>query len=245
VRAGGPRFAGRSRERQVLYRGGVKALLIHGLSSNSSTWWRVRDALENDGWDVTTPDLRGHGTADRADRYALEDYAGDLPDGPWDLIVGHSLGGAIAVLRATTTRQLVLLDPVLEVKPEDFDAIKADQLAELELTPESIRASKPLWSERDLDLKITAIAQVDPTAVERSFSDNLTWNVLDAARAITVPTLILGADPTVSSLLPITTGEALAAANPMIEYRLVEGAGHSVHRDRPEVVIAALRALPA
>lgn len=223
----------------------MKALLIHGLSSNSSTWWRVRHALEEQGWDVTTPDLRGHGTADRADRYALEDYAGDLPHGPWDLIVGHSLGGAVAVLRATTTRQLVLLDPVLEVRAEDFDEIKADQLAELRLTPESLRASKPLWSERDLDLKITALAQVDPTAVERTFSDNLEWNVLDAARAIAVPTLILGADPAVSSLLPRATAEALVAANPLVEYRLVEGAGHSVHRDRPDVVIAALLSLPA
>ena len=218
----------------------MKALLIHGLSSNSSTWWRVADALKDNGWDVTTPDLRGHGTADRAASYALEDYAGDLPDGPWDLIVGHSLGGAIAVLRAATTKQLVLLDPVLEVQAEDFDAIKADQLAELQLTEESIRASKPLWSEKDLALKITAIAQVDPTAVERTFSDNLRWNVLEAARELDVPTLILGADPSVSSLLPIATAEALVAANPLVEYRLIEGAGHSVHRDRPDVVIAAI-----
>ena len=223
----------------------MKALLIHGLSSNSSTWWRVADALKEQGWDVATPDLRGHGTADRAASYALEDYAGDLPDGPWDLIVGHSLGGAIAVLRAATTRQLVLLDPVLEVRPEDFDQIKAEQLEELALTPENIRASKPLWSEKDLDLKITAVAQVDPAAVERTFSDNRTWNVLEAARALTVPTLILGADPAVSSLLPIATAEALVAANPNVEYRLVEGAGHSVHRDRPDVVIAAIRGLPA
>ena len=218
----------------------MKALLIHGLSSNSSTWWRIADALKDNGWDVTTPDLRGHGTADRAASYALEDYAGDLPDGPWDLIVGHSLGGAIAVLRAATTKQLVLLDPVLEVQAEDFDAIKADQLAELQLTEESIRASKPLWSEKDLALKITAIAQVDPTAVERTFSDNLRWNVLEAARALDVPTLILGADPSVSSLLPIATAEALVAANPLVEYRLIEGAGHSVHRDRPDLVIAAI-----
>jgi pimeloyl-ACP methyl ester carboxylesterase len=223
----------------------MKALLIHGLSSNSSTWWRIRSALEEQGWDVTTPDLRGHGTADRADSYALEDYAGDLPIDDWDLVVGHSLGGAIAVLLAASARRLVLLDPVLEVRPEDFDEIKAEQLAELELTPESIRASKPLWSEKDLDLKITAIRQVDPRAVERTFSDNPEWNVLDAARRLTTPTLLLGGDPAVSALLAVDTAEALVAANPHIEYRMVAGAGHSVHRDRPDLVIEAILALPA
>ena len=219
----------------------MKALLIHGLSSNSSTWWRVRDALENDGWDVVTPDLRGHGTADRAASYALEDYAGDLPHGPFDLIVGHSLGGAIAVLRAATARQLVLLDPVLEVRPDDFDDIKAEQFAELQLTAENIRASKPQWSERDLDLKIAAVQQVDPVAVERTFTDNPTWNVLEVARILTVPTLILGGDPAVYSMLATDTARDLVAANPLVEYRVVEGAGHSVHRDKPAEVISAIR----
>jgi pimeloyl-ACP methyl ester carboxylesterase len=218
----------------------VKALLIHGLSSNSTTWWRVRDALEAQGWDVTTPDLRGHGTADRAANYALAAYAGDLPEGPWDLIVGHSLGGAIAVLLGATARRLVLLDPVLEVRPEDFDEIKAEQLAELQLTPETIRAGKPLWSEKDLELKITAVAQVDPVAVERTFSDNPSWNVLEAARSLATPTLILGGDPAVYTLLSADTAESVVAANPHVEYRVVEGAGHSVHRDRPDVVIAAI-----
>ena len=80
----------------------MKALLIHGLSSNSSTWWRIRAALEADGWEVTAPDLRGHGTSAPAASYRLTDYAADLPTGPWDLIIGHSLGGAIAVLLGAT-----------------------------------------------------------------------------------------------------------------------------------------------
>ncbi len=219
----------------------MKALLVHGLSSNASTWWRVREALEAEGWDVATPDLRGHGLAPRAAEYSLEGYASDLPEGPWDVVVGHSLGGAISVLLGGSTKRLVLLDPVLEVRPEDFDEIKADQLAELQLTPESIRASKPLWSERDLALKIEAVSQADPVAVERTFSDNPTWNVLEQAQQLAVPTLILGGDHAVYSMLATETAEALVAANPLVEYRVVAGTGHSVHRDDPATVIAAIR----
>lgn len=219
----------------------MKALLIHGLSSNSTTWWRVADALKDDGWDVVTPDLRGHGTAPRQQSYALADYASDLPSGPWDLVLGHSLGGAIAVLLGGSTRRLALLDPVLEVRPEEFDDIKQDQLGELLLTEENIRASKPNWSERDLELKVAAVRQVDPAAVLGTFTDNPTWNVLEAARELPVPTLILGGDPAVYTMLAPETAHDLARANPLIEYVVVEGAGHSVHRDRPAETIAMLR----
>ena len=223
------------------YRESVKALLIHGLSSNSTTWWRVAEALTDDGWDVTTPDLRGHGTAPRGDSYSLADYAGDLPTGPWDLVIGHSLGAAIGVLLGHTAKRLVIIDPVLEVRAEDFDEVKAEQLAELELTPENIRAGRPHWSERDLELKIAAVGQVDPTAVERTFSDNPTWDVLDVAKSLTTPTLILSGDPAVYSFVLPETAHDLTAANPLVEYRVMVGTGHSVHRDDPEGVIAAIR----
>ena len=217
-----------------------RALLIHGLSSNSTTWWRVAAALEERGWEVTTPDLRGHGTAPRAESYAIADYASDLPAGPWDLVVGHSLGGAVAVLVAGTASRAVLLDPVLEVAADEFDAVKADQLAELDLTIESIRAAKPHWHPRDHELKIAAVRQADPRAVERTFSDNPGWNVVEAAKAITVPTLILGADHRVYSMLSAATADAVVAANPNVAYRIIDGAGHSPHRDRPEETIAAI-----
>lgn len=228
------------------YRESVKALLIHGLSSNSTTWWRIRAALEEAGWEVTAPDLRGHGTSGPADSYRLEDYAGDLPDGPWDLVIGHSLGGAVAVLRGHTTRRLILLDPVIEVDPAEAAEIRDDQVAELAITLDSIRAAKPHWDARDHELKVEAVRQADPAAPGRSFDDNPTWNVVPQLRAIAVPTLILGGDHAVYSMLATATAESLAAANPLIEYRVVAGAGHSPHRDKPaETIAAVLSFLPA
>lgn len=217
-----------------------RALLIHGLSSNSRTWWRVAAALEAEGWEVATPDLRGHGEAPRRETYSFDDYASDLPAGPWDLIVGHSLGGAVAIVAASNTARLVLLDPVLEVRPDEFQQVKHEQLAELDLSEETIRRAKPLWSELDLEIKIEAMRQADRAAVERTFTDNSPWNVIDRATALSVPTLILGGDPEVSTMLPVETANAVAEANPFVEYRIVRGAGHSVHRDRPAETIAAI-----
>lgn len=220
----------------------MKALLIHGLSSNSSTWWRVADALKEQGWDVTTPDLRGHGTADRAASYALEDYAGDLPDGPWDLIVGHSLGGAIAVLRAATARRLVLLDPVLEVDPDALEAIIADQVAELSLTIESLTAEKPHWHPDDVASKVAAAQRSSVATARGSFDDNPGWNVVVEASTVPVPTLIVSGDPAVYTMLAPETAAAITTANPHVTYVVIEGTGHSPQRDRFEETLAAVDA---
>ena len=224
-----------------------RALLIHGLSSSSQTWWRVAPALEADGWEVVTPDLRGHGSASRADRYTFSDYASDLPAGPWDLVIGHSLGGAVAVVvaGAGATSRLILLDPVLEVAAAEFEAVKADQLAELDLTIEKIRAEKPHWDSHDHELKIAAVGQADRAAIERTFTDNPGWSVVNDAMALTMPTLILGADHRVYSMLSAETANAVVAANPLVSYRVLEGSGHSPHRDLPDETIAAIRAFVA
>ena len=216
----------------------MKALLIHGLSSNHGTWWRLTEALEAAGWEVTAPDLRGHGASAAADRYRFDDYASDLPAGPFDLVVGHSLGGAVAVV-ADRGDRLVLLDPVLEVSHDEWDAVRADQIAELDLTEASLRAAKSHWHKRDIEHKLAAVRAANPLMVGRTFDDNPGWNVVDLAAALTAPTLILSGDPAVYSMLAQSTVDAVMA-NPLVEYRVIEGAGHSPHRDRPEATIAAI-----
>ncbi|MCU1411185.1 MAG: hypothetical protein JWR04_1892 [Rhodoglobus sp.] len=219
---------------QPEYRGA--ALLVHGLSSDSESWWRVAAALEADGWAVATVDLRGHGYGARAESYALTDYARDLDDG-WDLVVGHSLGGAAAVLAAQRphfTKLLVLLDPVLEVPVTEEAAIIADQVAELGFTAESLARDKPHWHERDRAAKLLGVQRVDPAAVTGTFTDTGRWDVTAQARALTVPTLVLMGDPAVYTMLDPALGRELGAV-------VIEGAGHSPHRDRPEETVAAMR----
>ena len=224
--------------------GMTRALLVHGLSSDSSSWWWLREQLESDGWEVTTPDLRGHGTAARPGRYRVADYADDLPDEEWELVVGHSLGGAAAVVAAQRpgfTRRLALLDPVLDVPEEIAAEVLADQLDELSLTPERLAAEKPHWHERDREAKLRGIRNTDPFVVEHTFTDTGRWDVRAEAAALTVPTLLLAGDPAVYSMIETATLDALADANPHVEVTVVPGAGHSPHRDRPEQTIAALR----
>jgi pimeloyl-ACP methyl ester carboxylesterase len=209
---------------------------VHGLSSDSDSWWRIAEALAAAGWRVTAVDLRGHGSAPRAERYALSDYAGDL-FGEWDLVVGHSLGAAASVIAAQRpgfARMLVLLDPVLEVPAEQRSAIIADQVAELDYTAEAIARDKPHWHERDRAAELAGVRRVDPAAVTASFTDTGRWDVTAEARALAIPTLILSGDPAVYTMLDPGLARDLGAV-------VVEGAGHSPHRDRPDATLEALR----
>jgi pimeloyl-ACP methyl ester carboxylesterase len=58
---------------------GPVALLIHGVTSSSRTWWRVAPELVRGGYRVLAVDLRGHGASPRAgDDLVLGDLTGDV-----------------------------------------------------------------------------------------------------------------------------------------------------------------------
>ena len=97
-----------------------RALLLHGLTSSGSTWWRVSEALTERGFTVVAPDLRAHGKSPKGDSVSIESHRDDvlLLGQGWDLLIGHSLGGAIAasVVAASPAfaSRVVLEDPAID-----------------------------------------------------------------------------------------------------------------------------------
>jgi pimeloyl-ACP methyl ester carboxylesterase len=205
----------------------------------------VRAHLEARGWDAEAVPLLGHAGRAAAASYALEDYVADaFRPGPHDLVVGHSLGGAIATLLASRdpgwTRRLVLLDPVWFVPDDQLAPIAADQLHELDWTAETLAAAKPHWDERDIAAKIAAVREADPGAVGRTFAEAEHWDLRDAAARLRVPTLVIGGDPEVYTMTEPDDVRTASAASGTIDYVIIESAGHSPHRDRPDATLAAL-----
>jgi pimeloyl-ACP methyl ester carboxylesterase len=95
-------------------------LLVHGIAGSSQTWEEVIPALARD-YTVIAPDLLGHGeSAKPRGDYSLGAYASGLRDLLAVLghdratIVGHSLGGGIAMVFAyqfpERTERMVLVD---------------------------------------------------------------------------------------------------------------------------------------
>lgn len=224
-----------------------RVLLVHGVQSAAGTWWRIADGLARAGLHVIAPDLRGHGGSPSAKRYRLADFVADL-DGvgrEWELVVGHSLGGTLAACavahRPRFARRAVLLDPVLQLPDDAFESIVAGQLAELAAAePAAIRLANPGWHPEDVRQKVLAAAACSPHAAEAVLRDNRPWEYRRLVADARTPVTILGGDPRAGAMLDPAVGEALAAANADVDYRLLAGAGHSLHRDQPELVLRAL-----
>jgi pimeloyl-ACP methyl ester carboxylesterase len=223
------------------------ALLVHGVAGSAGTWWRIGASLAEHGFDVTAPDLRGHGRAPGATSFRFADHAADLAllGRQWDVIVGHSLGSAVSatlVLGGVGAGRLVLIDPVVEIAAAEFEDVVAAQLAEsaIDADPAAIAAANPRWLQNEAFHKAQAARAVSPYAVERTMRDNAPWNHAGLLTSLTVPVHILGGDPAVYSMFPTELAGRVGSANPLVTYRVVEGTGHSPQRERPEVVLAAI-----
>ncbi|WP_460772098.1 alpha/beta fold hydrolase [Microbacterium sp. GXF7504] len=230
---------------------GRHALLIHGLGSTGALMWRYATALAEDGWYAVAVDLRGHGTAPRTLDYSIAAYAADVAavraaSGPWDLVVGHSLGGAASTLAAADdpawTTRLVLVDPALHLLDHDREVVRRSQEESFaDTSVEAVRRAHPTWHPQDVELKALSAQQASQWAVEQTSIQNPEWNVVEAVGRLAVPTHVIASDPAVYSIYAGKIDADVRAANPTITESVVAGAGHSPHRDLPDETIRVFR----
>lgn len=214
-----------------------RILLMHGITSSVAGWWRVGPDLAEMGWHVVAVDLRGHGDSPKPGSYGFAEHVEDvlaLGTG-WDAVLGHSMGGTLAVLAATAepawSNGLVLQDPALML-PDPISTIKEWLLEEylVDADPVRIAALSPRWHPTDVTAKVEALEKSTAEMVEQTIEVNWPWMVLDQASQLTVPTVLLGSDPNTGGILPVAFGEWLAAS-PSIDFEVIPDSSHSAHRD--------------
>lgn len=237
-------------------------VLLHGLTDAGTTWPDAVERWEH-GWHVLAIDQRGHGESPPFHETQLErihevfvadavrtlETARELSGGGTAVVIGHSLGGrvalAVAAQRPELVRALVLEDPALFWSPAEIPEFIAEQQEFLDAFDgafhegaaaaevERMRRETP-WS----DAEILMWAACKPR-VDRGLIANLDLGDVDAVAmldAVAVPTLVV--HPPASPLIPPPG----AVSNPLVRFVEVAGAGHCVRRDRPQQYYAVVEA---
>ncbi|MFV0126949.1 alpha/beta fold hydrolase [Streptomyces sp. HMX112] len=213
------------------------AVLVHGITADSSSWWRTGPELAGRGFHVLAPDLPGHGRSPRWETYSLDAMTDALvealPQRP-ALAVGHSLG-ALLLARACERLEpgrVVYVDPAWAAPPADGGAMARALRAQKDWDMERITAALPRWEPEARRYKRAALDRWDPGTVS-SFEGFAGYE----PPSPTAPALLVLADP--SHNIPPRRAERLRGEG--FEVRTVPGTGHVVHNEDFDGFKAALK----
>lgn len=246
---------------------GAPTLLLHGFSGSARSWEALAPDL-SDRLRLLAVDLIGHGHSDapvRADRYRPEHAVSDLAalldalEVSRAHVVGYSLGGRLALRFAVDAPErvgaLVVVSASAGIADEEARRARAaeDRALADRIEREGTRRFVAEWegqelfaAERLLAPERRAAARAERLAQRphglanslRGMGQGAGEPLWPRLGAITAPALVVtGA----LDLRYTAIGARLAAAIPAARHVAIPGAGHAVHRERPDELARAVR----
>lgn len=233
-------------------------VFLHGLT-DSGSGWPGAVAHWADDYSILTVDARGHGESPRFTPEQLEAHPGEVMVedtialleqlGEAPVVLGHSLGGAVAlataVRRPDLVRALVLEDPAPLAPGEEqrdpargeehLAGVKESIAAEEESALVALRREKhPTWADDELLVTGRAEQQMDTDYLAHGdFKPSTPWPEL--YKELIVPTLVLTGDPDAGVIIDEETEQGIAdLGNANVTVLRCRGAGHCVRREQPE-----------
>ena len=240
-------------------------LLVHGVTSDTGTFWRLGPALAAAGWRAVAIDLPGHGaTRPWRGHHRLAETAAELASFveaaglavPELAVLGHSWGGMVVARlpgAGIRPRTLILLDPP-HLTLDELRALTEEGSEQLypsvDEAREAVRADYPLWTEGDVDAKAIGLTRFSPEAVRAVLLENGPWDAglaaLEDPAAAAIPTWYIRGEWQTGGMIPDDAVARLAARVGRDHVLTIVGGSHSPHRMNPEAtVFAILRALEA
>lgn len=248
---------------------GPPVLILHGLLGMSDNWMSVGRALAQAGFSVHLLDLRNHGRSPHANSHRYTDMAEDLfeyleyHDLDQVAIVGHSMGGKLAMIFALLTPEKVRRLVVVDIAPVDYrlpgNSFHQQLIATLlgiDLSRHStLRSIYEDLANRLGDPKLTMflaknITKLDPPnggyvwrcnlpVLQRYLSHLMVgFADLEAHAPFPAPTLFLKGNLS-SYVLPGHEPERQKFF-PHSQVLGIDGAGHWLHSDNPQATVTAL-----
>lgn len=236
-------------------------VLLHGFTGSASGWGAHLDAFASSGIRAIALDMLGHGASDaptNPHRYTIDHCRDDIlaalselgvkPDEA--ILLGYSMGGRIALYTALSGffRAVILesASPGLATETEREQRRASDEALATTLERDGIAAFVEHWE----SLPLFASQRALPEAVRMTLHKQRLRNRADGL-ANSLRGVGTGAQPPLYDRLPELTipvlllaGEldakygaiarSMALRLPRAELRIIAGAGHTVHLERPE-----------
>ena len=230
---------------------GRRLLYVHGTGCTGEVWGPHMGAMAEAHTSVAI-DLPGHGRSPGRGFRGVGDYTYFVVELArmlgWDrfVIVGHSLGGAVALLTALYHADrldgLVLVDTGARLRVDPALLRASRDAAEKGRAPASDRswayASTTPQAVVDAVEKLTA--DTDPRVTYCDWIADDTFDVMSRLKDVGVPTLVAcGAE---DRLTPVKYHQFLAAQIPGARLTVVEKAGHWMFWEQPDAFTKHVRA---
>jgi 3-oxoadipate enol-lactonase len=232
---------------------GPRVVLIHGIGSSGAAWENVIPGLARS-FSPITIDQRGHGESGHPDGgYLYDNYIADLDavlsyfemDHP--LIVGHSLGGIVALWWAAQNPEraaaLVIEDSPLRsgesFRPSFEGWLEFNALSEEEAAAR-YRIENPAWSEDIVRLRAHQITSTERGVFSELFADSMALEGVDRIaeiEGVKSPVLLIHGDIDTGGMVVANDAAALKARLPNVELAHLPGANHRIHAEREDEFI--------
>lgn len=241
---------------------------LHGLFGRGRNWTRIASALADAGWPSVLVDLPDHGGSAWTTRFSYPAMADAicaeiderLGSAARLALVGHSMGGKVAMLAALLRPELVSGLVVVDIAPgpseqvEDFAplvaAMRSLDLAGLGSRAEAderLRAAVPddavrVFLLQNLRRRGGWHWQLNLAMLGDSLGEIGGWPEVSAPPYPGPVLWLVGAD---SRYVRDDHADEMARLFPAVEKVVVPGAGHWVHAEAPDAVVAALASFAA
>ncbi len=236
--------------------GGEAVVILHGLLGSSRNWRGIAAQLAPH-LSVYTLDLRNHGSSPHSGPFTLAEMANDLRHwlleqfhGEATTLVGHSLGGKVAMKLACQEPELVRKLAIVDISSEpaprrwgqvfaamqslDLSQVQERRDAEAHLETAGIADwafRKFISSSLEQDAEGRWRWKIGLDALAAS-ADQLVCSVLDDGELYEGPTLLIRGGK--SDFVPDADLPAMRGHFPNLELVDIEGASHNIHIDAPQ-----------
>ena len=251
---------------------GPRIAFLHGLFGQGRNWTQIAKAVSGHGGHdarCLLVDLPDHGRSPWSTDFSFAAYADAVaatlrahaPGEAWT-VVGHSLGGKVAMFVALLHPELVGRRVVVDIAPKDYVWLERFEgyIGEMQRLPLDELTSRgdaeARFEESDPGVKSFLLQNLRREGHTWRWQVNLDLIAADAARGAASriaawpeeadalppyegPVLwVAGGD---SRYVKREDGERMRAHFPRTRLFTIKGAGHWVHTDAPEIIVTALR----